>query len=147
MSRRAAEAAEAAVEREAQPDSPLPLPRLPIARRAQALLLLDADFLPSRGLSEELAAPESYATLLRALAHKQAIVLPAFETADDGEAGRGVALEAVQGEHACSHPGAGCLPAWLPGCMNDAQHVFVICCRKDTSVVFSGGLPRRAPGR
>ncbi len=49
---------------------------------AQLVLLLDADFLVSRGLSD----PEHYPFLQSLTAGQRLVVLPAFETSDETQA-------------------------------------------------------------
>jgi hypothetical protein len=64
----------------------------------QALLLLDADFVPTPSLVEEYRSAEGYAEMMRQLGRGQAVVLPAFETASAGEDGKQLAMAAVQRE-------------------------------------------------
>jgi hypothetical protein len=63
---------------------------------ADAVLLVDVDFAVSRSLADLVQGQASYQRLLGMLHSRNALVLPAFETQDDGEAGRQVALEAVR---------------------------------------------------
>lgn len=64
--------------------------------RTEAILLVDVDFAVSRSLADMVADEESYGRLMSMLHARNAVVLPAFETQDDGEAGKRVALEAVR---------------------------------------------------
>lgn len=59
------------------------------------VLLLDVDFWPSIEMSELMHQPAKYQSLLQAVNNKNAIVLPAFETADSGDIGVEVAREVV----------------------------------------------------
>lgn len=68
----------------------------------QVVLLLDVDFWPSIELSELMQKPSKYQSLLQAVNNKNAIVLPAFETADSGDIGVEVAREVVLGRPAYS---------------------------------------------
>ena len=61
------------------------------------MLLLDADFLPNRALTDLLHDPGHYEQLRRVTGYRQGIVLPAFETIDDGEEGKKTALKAITG--------------------------------------------------
>jgi len=73
------------------------------------LLLLDADFLVSKGVHEALSSSEKASALMQDLtANKKVIVLPAFETPRSlsEETGREYALQA----QACAHP---CLLSYL----------------------------------
>lgn len=60
------------------------------------LILLDADFIPNKQLSDDLKDKELYETLLRVTESQQAIVLPAFEVLLEGEEGRNAALRAIE---------------------------------------------------
>ncbi|GAB4815237.1 hypothetical protein N2152v2_002283 [Parachlorella kessleri] len=64
--------------------------------RTEALLLLDADFVPTPTMLPEYKSPQGYARLLNRLNKPGAIVLPAFETANNGTEGRVLALEAAR---------------------------------------------------
>ncbi len=65
----------------------------------QALLLLDADFVPPTSLAAAYqASPRAYQELLAQLRQGQTVVLPAFETASGGAEGRALALAAAQRE-------------------------------------------------
>ncbi|GAB4818755.1 hypothetical protein N2152v2_005801 [Parachlorella kessleri] len=61
----------------------------------EVVLLLDVDFWPSVELSELMLKPAKYQSLLAAVNSGNAIVLPAFETADSGDIGVEVAREVV----------------------------------------------------
>jgi len=63
--------------------------------RTDIVLLLDVDFWPSAELSEVVQRPGKYASLLAAVESKNAIVLPAYETGDQGDIGVEVAREVV----------------------------------------------------
>ncbi|KAK9804322.1 hypothetical protein WJX72_006601 [[Myrmecia] bisecta] len=65
--------------------------------RTQVILLLDVDFLPSAALSRNLTQPGAYAALAEQLEQRIAVVLPAFEPTESGEAGTVVARQAVSG--------------------------------------------------
>jgi glycosyltransferase-like protein LARGE len=67
--------------------------------RSELVLLLDVDFLPSASLPAHYRArPRAHRDLVQQLvAGRAALVLPAFETADRSEAGRGVAAAAAAG--------------------------------------------------
>lgn len=67
------------------------------------MLLLDADFLPNRALSDLVHDPVAYEQLRRVTGYRQGIVLPAFETIDDGEEGKAAALKAIKSERALEH--------------------------------------------
>lgn len=71
----------------------------------QALLLLDADFVPTPALAAQVKAPGAYAKLMAQLNAPQTIVLPAFEPDKKLADGRQLSLEAVQREccHVSSH--------------------------------------------
>lgn len=71
--------------------------------QTDVVLLLDVDFWPSIELSELMQKPAKYQSLLAAVNNKNAIVLPAFETADSGDIGVEVAREVVIGELATAH--------------------------------------------
>jgi len=60
------------------------------------ILLLDADFVPNRDLSEDLANPQMYDALHRATSAHQAIVLPAFQILAEGDEGHRLALKAAE---------------------------------------------------
>jgi hypothetical protein len=60
------------------------------------VLLLDADFIPNRQLSEDLTEEEMYKTLVRVTSVQQAIILPAFEVLLEGEEGKNAALRAAE---------------------------------------------------
>ncbi|GAB4822605.1 hypothetical protein N2152v2_009651 [Parachlorella kessleri] len=63
----------------------------------EALLLLDADFVPPTSLAAAYqASPRAYQELLAQLRQGQTVVLPAFETASGGAEGRALALAAAQ---------------------------------------------------
>ncbi|KAL4446810.1 hypothetical protein ABPG77_008054 [Micractinium sp. CCAP 211/92] len=64
--------------------------------QTEIVLLLDADFLPNRALSDLIHDPMHYDQLRRVTGYRQGIVLPAFETIDDGEEGRNTALKAIK---------------------------------------------------
>ena len=62
----------------------------------ELVILLDADFIPNKQLSDDLRDKELYEDLVRVTESKQAIVLPAFEVLTEGEEGKSVALRAVE---------------------------------------------------
>ncbi|KAL4420519.1 hypothetical protein ABPG75_010175 [Micractinium tetrahymenae] len=64
--------------------------------KTEAMLLVDVDFAVSLSLAKIVEDESSYSRLMGMLHARNAVVLPAFETQDDGEAGRKVALEAVR---------------------------------------------------
>lgn len=64
--------------------------------KTDAVLLVDVDFAVSLSLARIVQEEASYERLMSMLNSRNAVVLPAFETQDDGEAGRKVALEAVR---------------------------------------------------
>ena len=66
--------------------------------RTEIVFLLDADFMPNKDLSSDIKNPEKYATLRRVTLYRQAIIMPALETAGKGEAGKKVALKAIEGK-------------------------------------------------
>ena len=68
----------------------------------QVLLLLDADFVVSKGLHEKLSEEKHFRALVEdTVTHRAAIVLPAFETdaALSADAGGQTAFTAQQGAH------------------------------------------------
>ncbi|KAL4856061.1 LARGE xylosyl- and glucuronyltransferase 2 [Chlorella vulgaris] len=64
--------------------------------QTEVVLLLDADFLPNRALTDLIHQPAMYEQLRRVTGYKQGIVLPAFETMDDGMEGKQTALKAIK---------------------------------------------------
>ncbi|KAI7837110.1 hypothetical protein COHA_009058 [Chlorella ohadii] len=64
--------------------------------QTEVVLLLDADFLPARALSDLIHDPLMHEQLRRVTGYRQGIVLPAFETMDDGEVGKQTALKAIK---------------------------------------------------
>ncbi|PSC73160.1 Glycosyltransferase LARGE2 [Micractinium conductrix] len=64
--------------------------------QTEIVLLLDADFLPNRALSDMIHDQRMYDQLRRVTGYRQGIVLPAFETIDDGEEGKSTALKAIK---------------------------------------------------
>lgn len=68
--------------------------------QTEIVLLLDADFLPNRMLADLIHDPANYDQLRRVTGYRQGIVLPAFETIDDGEEGRNTALKAIKSREA-----------------------------------------------
>ena len=63
--------------------------------RTDIVLLMDVDFWPSAELSEVVQRPGKYASLKTAVDGKNAIVLPAFETGEQGDVGVEIAREVV----------------------------------------------------
>ena len=65
---------------------------------SQALLLLDADFVPAPALAAQVKAPGAYAELMQRLSAPQAIVVPALQTGVNVSDGRRYVLDVVQSE-------------------------------------------------
>lgn len=59
------------------------------------VLLLDADFVVDRALAATIESASEYAKLVDILSHQAAFVLPAFETADQGDRGTAIATYVV----------------------------------------------------
>lgn len=62
----------------------------------ELVLLLDADFIVDQELARTVEDPTLFTELVGLLSQGAAMVLPAFETADEGDAGIELAVEAVQ---------------------------------------------------
>lgn len=67
-----------------------------ILASTELVLLLDADFIVDQELARTAEDPTLYNELVGLLSQGAAMVLPAFETADEGDAGVELAVQAVQ---------------------------------------------------
>jgi len=67
-----------------------------ILASTELVLLLDADFIVDQELARTAEDPALYSDLVGLLSQGAAMVLPAFETADEGDAGVELAVQAVQ---------------------------------------------------
>lgn len=61
------------------------------------MILLDADFVISTGLVEDIS--RNYPKIMTDLYNKVALVLPAFGTRDEGKKGARLAYKVIKGEH------------------------------------------------
>ncbi|KAL4538283.1 hypothetical protein Ndes2437B_g01296 [Nannochloris sp. 'desiccata'] len=67
-----------------------------ILAHTELVLLLDVDFIVDQDLARTVEDPKLFTELVGMLSQGAAIVLPAFETADEGDAGVELAVQAVQ---------------------------------------------------